>query len=128
MKTRTFYSLLAAILMLALSNAATSQAPARQFLVRNSPDVTVSGTAYPASVILYKDAAAKTAAIEYFAIAYGYQAVLEGGAPNPETKLQFFHRMISNHIRDTIKGVRVSQKARAAAEAENAAADNELPN
>lgn len=52
---------------------------------------------------------------------YGYQATLEGGSPNPETRAAFAKRQLANWVKNAIKTVeaaRAGDEARAAKAAE----------
>lgn len=103
--------------------------PTKLFDVSNGNGVIDAGVPYPsATVIVYRDAAAKNKIIDAVARAGSYSATLPGGVtPNPQSKQVFFNKWLSNTIRDIVRNDAVSEAARAAAVAAGATADADLP-
>jgi DNA-directed RNA polymerase specialized sigma24 family protein len=102
--------------------------PAKLFDVRNGNGcVDSDGTAYPrATLIVFKNNAAKDGVIEAFASAYSYQATIDG-KPNPQSVQAFFHQKIQQHIRDIYRAAKTSAAAATAIATAAANAEAELP-
>lgn len=103
--------------------------PTKLFDVSNGNGVIDAGVPYPsATVIVYRDAAAKTKVLDAVARAGQYSATLpDGVTPNPQNKQAFFNKWLTNIIRDIVRNDVVSDAARAAATAAGATADADLP-
>lgn len=120
--------------------ASEAQIPTRLFDVRNGNGLTLDGVTYPrATVIVFKDNAAKDAMIDAICAMGGYQATVpnpayapnvEGSQPtiaNPQTKQQFYTKRIEQFLRDNYRAWKTSVAEKAAKATAETAADAELP-
>lgn len=109
--------------------------PQKLFDVRNGNNcVDADATAYPAAtVIVFKDAAAKNKVVDSFATAYGYQATIPDPANpgqtinNPQSKQAFYNARLTDFIRDIYRSVTIRAAEVAAAVTAKTNADGELP-
>jgi hypothetical protein len=62
-------------------------------------------------------------ALDAFATRYNYQAKLEDGGDNPETKAAFAKRMVRQYVQDVIKNTESPQAIQEAVAAKNAEID-----
>ena len=132
---------LLSILVILISGSLTAfallqpQIPTRAFDVRNGNGVVDAGTTYPqATVIVFKDKAAKDGIIDAFAAQYGYQATVPNPAnpngeqiPNPQNKQAFMNAKITAYLRDIYRASKITAAADAAKKTAEAAADSDLP-
>jgi UTP:GlnB (protein PII) uridylyltransferase len=94
------------------------------FDVRNANGAVDGATTYPqATIVAFKDATARTNVLDAFALMGSYQDVIDG-APNPQTKQQFFNKELQQFIKDRVRQAR-DRTAQAAAAA--AAVTTDLP-
>lgn len=102
--------------------------PARLFDVRNGNDAADKDkTIYPAAtLIVFRDAAAKTKIIQSFCDAYGYQATING-APNPQSKQAFYTQKITEYVKDIHRSVEIKTATDLAAKTAKDAVDTDLP-
>lgn len=107
--------------------------PTKLFDIQNGNGAVLDVTYPRATLIAFKDNAAKDAVMDAFALARGYQAMIPDPAnpsntiPNPQSKQQFFHKSIEQFIRDTYRASKVAVAVNTAKATAEAAADNELP-
>ena len=109
-------------------------APTRLFRIDNGNGAVINTeTATRATLIWYRDNAAKQSVIDDFCAAYGYQATIADPArpgqtiPNPQSQQDFFNDQLRRYIREVIRGQRVQAAASSAGAAAGTAADNDLP-
>ena len=122
------WGFVAVVLLLGFTLTPAAQVPARLFDVRNGNGLTLDGTTYNrATVIVFKDNAAKDAVIDAFADARGYHATIDG-QPNPQSKQAFFNAAIQQFIKDVHRSQKGNAAAASAKTTAEAAADAELPN
>ena len=122
------------VLLAACIIAATYQPaiPTRLFDVRSANGIVDTGVTYPrATVIVFKDNAAKDAMIDAFAAEYGYQANIQNGAgatiPNPQNKQAFFNEKLTGYLKDIYKANKLKAAAKTATDTATTSADAELP-
>lgn len=108
--------------------------PAKLFDVRNGNGIVDAGTTYPqATVIVFKDKAAKDAIIEAFAAEYGYQTTVADNdrprqtIPNPKSKQAFMNEKLTDFVRDVYRAHKLKTAEAAAKKTAGDAADAELP-
>lgn len=109
-------------------------APTRLFRIDDGNGAVLNAeTATRATLIWYRDNAAKQSVIADFCDAYGYQATVSDPArpgqtiPNPVSRQDFFNDQLRKHIREVIRGQRVQTAANSAGASAGAAADADLP-
>jgi hypothetical protein len=109
-------------------------APTKLFSVNNGNGAVLNAeTATRATLIWYRDNAAKQSVIDDFCAAYGYQATVSDPArpgqtiPNPVSQQDFFNDQLRKYIREVIRGQRVQTAASSAGASAGAAADADLP-
>ena len=109
-------------------------APTRLFSVISGNGAVLNAeTATRATLIWYRDNAAKQSVIDDFCAAYGYQATVPDPArpgqtiPNPVSQQDFFNDQLRKYIREVIRGQRVQAAANSAGASAGAAADADLP-
>ena len=133
------------IMVIFMANALVrSQPPAKLFDVRNGNGAVIGADTYTrATIIVYKDNAAKNKVEDQFALAYGYQATVPNPAfnsalpvdpvtnpqtiANPQSKAGFFNRQLTQYIKDVVKSSQVQAAAATAAASASATADTDLP-
>ena len=108
--------------------------PTKLFIPRNGNGAVLNGETLPrATVIDFRDNAAKQSVIDDFCAAYGYQATIADPArpgqtiPNPVSQQDFFNDQLRKYIREVIRGQRVQAAANSAGASAGAAADADLP-
>lgn len=109
--------------------------PTRLFDIRNGNGaLDADATPYPAAtLIVFKDAAAKTKVIQSFCDAYGYQATIPDPANpgqtinNPQSKQAFYNSKLTEFIKDIHRSVTIKAAELAAANTAKTNADGELP-
>lgn len=108
--------------------------PTKLFRIDNGNGATINAeTATRATLIWYRDNAAKQSVIDDFCDAYGYKATIADPArpgqmiPNPVSQQEFFNDQLRRYIREVIRGQRVQAAANSAGASAGAAADNDLP-
>lgn len=105
----------------------SAQAPTKLFDVKNGNGIVDNGVAQAqATYVVYRDANAKTAIIQAFCDAYGYQATING-QPNPQSKQAFFNQQITHYIKDVYRAQLVKTAAEAAGKTAGDNADADLP-
>lgn len=109
-------------------------APTKLFSVNNGNGAVINAeTATRATLIWFRDNAAKQSVIADFCDAYGYQATVPDPArlgqtiPNPQSQQEFFNDQLRRYIREVIRGQRVQAAADSAGASAGAAADGDLP-
>lgn len=109
-------------------------APIKLFSVNKGNGAVINAeTATHATLIWYRDNAAKQSVIDDFCAAYGYQATIPDPArpgqtiPNPQSQQDFFNDQLRRFIREVIRGQRVQAAASSAGASAGAAADADLP-
>lgn len=102
--------------------------PTRLFDVRNGNDAADKDkTVYPAAtLIVFRDVAAKAKIVQSFCDAYGYQATIDG-APNPQPKAAFYTQKITEFIKDVHRGTEIKIDVDLATTAAKMRVDGELP-
>lgn len=128
------FSVLVGVLTGVVLSAGIAQIPTRLFDVRNGNDLTLSGTTYPnATVVLYKDTAAKNEVLDAFASARGWTATVPDPAnpgqtiANPQSKQQAFNAALTQFIRETVRATQGEAAATTARKTATDAADAKLP-
>ncbi len=134
-----------AIMVIFMANALVrSQAPTKLFDVRNGNGAVIGADTYNrATIIVYRDNAAKDKVIQRFCEAYGYQATVPNPAfnpqlpvdpvtnpqtiPNPVSNQVFFNRQLTAYIRDVVRAQGIAAAAEAAKKKSADAEDTELP-
>ena len=109
-------------------------APNKLFRVDSGNGATIGGeTAARATLIWFRDAAAKQKAIDRFAEAYGWPATVPDPTrpgqtiANPVTAQEFFNNQLTKYIRDVIRAQAVQNAANSAGAAAGATEDTDLP-
>ena len=112
----------------------TAQAPTKLFDVRNGNGLTLDGVTYNrATVIVFRDNAAKNKVIQRFCEAYGYQATVPDPnnpgqtIPNPVSDQVFFNRQLTTYIKDVVRAQGIAAAADAARKTAAEAEDTDLP-
>lgn len=102
--------------------------PTKLFNVSNGNNVVESGLTIPAATLIaFRDGAAKNKIIDAVANAGQYQATLPDGSPNPQSKQQFFNKFLETTLRDIFRNDAISAAAKTAGNTAGAAADADLP-
>lgn len=109
-------------------------APKKLFDVANGNGAVIGGeTVVRGTLIWFRDNAAKNEVMDLFGRAYGYQVNVPDPdnpgqtIPNPQGIQPFFNRVLTQFIRDVVKGQKVKEAAEAAAAAAGGAIDPDLP-
>ena len=79
--------------------------PNKLFDVRNGNNAVDSdATVYPrATIIVFKDNAAKQTVMDAFALLGNYSATLPDGSPNPQSDQQFFNKELQQFIKERVR-------------------------
>jgi len=107
--------------------------PTKLFDVRTGNDaVDKDSTPYPAATLLvFRDAAAKTKLIQSFCDFYGYPVTIvdEAGQtiPNPQSKQAFFNAKLTDYLKEIHRGHKTQVAVQLAAATARTDADAELP-
>lgn len=64
--------------------------------------------------------------LDAFASTYGYQATLQDGTPNPQTKAQFAKAQVARFVKEVVKGYEATRAGEIARKAAHDAAENEI--
>lgn len=104
-----------------LTCSLSAQTPTKLFDVRNANGVVDGANTYAhATVIVFRDTAAKSNMIDAFCDAYGYQ---EGSG----TKQAFFNAQLKEFLKGTYKNQKVMAARRTAESSAGTLADEDLP-
>lgn len=107
--------------LLTCSLFVVGQVPTKLFAVKNGNGAVDGGNTYPdATIIIFKNAQAKSATIDAFAQAYGYQANVPAPnnpgqtVPNPVSKQQFFNQQIQKYLSEVVLSAKINVDVEAA--------------
>lgn len=108
--------------------------PNKLFRIENGNGATIGGeTATRATLIWFRDTAAKQKTIDRFCEAYGWTATVPDPArpgqtiANPVTAQEFFNAQLTKYIREVIRAQAVQNAASSAGAAAGATEDTDLP-
>lgn len=134
-------TIIASFLVLAFGAGTFTQVPTKLFDVRNGNGLTLDAVTYPrATVIVFRDNAAKQKVMDAFSSAYGYQATVpnpnpdndpntnDQTIPNPQSQQAFFNQQLTRYIRDIVRSEEIKAAAKTAGDNAAATVDADLPN